>query len=390
MNVASLMQKANAYHRSISRNDSQIAGDERPLDEALFVVTLLLLVFGLTMVYSASAVFAHGRFGEDTYFLQRQALHAAAGLLLILSIRFVPTTLLRRHLNVVLGVGLLLLVLVAIPGIGRVAGGARRWLPLGPFSVQPAELSKLLVIVFMARAIARRAEGVSQRSLWVSAAWSQVLAVLVLLERDLGTAIVLELCVLIMLFVGGAKLRGLFIAVVALVPVGAYLVYSQPYRIKRVSVFLDPFADRHGAGYQLSEAFISFGSGGLFGAGLGDGRQKLFFLPEAHTDFIFSIVGEELGFVGIVTLIALFATYLWLCAAMAARAQDPFNKSIILGVSLWLISQAAINMAVATGMLPTKGLTLPFISYGGSSLLVTCLGTALVLAADRGRMGASS
>lgn len=382
MNVTALMQKAHAYRETLHSSE-RYDGKESRLDESLLIVTLCLLVFGLTMVYSASAVFAHGRYKDDMFFLSRQALHAGAGLLLILSVRFVPISWLRRNLNIVLGVGIVLLVLVAIPGIGRVAGGARRWLPIGPFAVQPAELSKLLVIAFLARAVARRAEGTSTRSLWISAAWAQLFAGLVLLERDLGTAIVIEMCVVIMLFVGGAKLRGLAIGIASLVPVGVYLVQSQPYRMSRIRVFLDPFSDRRGTGYQAVEAQISFGSGGIFGVGLGDGRQKLFFLPEAHTDFIFAIIGEELGFLGIVLLIVLFAAYLWTCARIAARVHDAFAKALVLGISLWLVSQAAINMMVATGLLPTKGLTLPFISYGGSSLLVSCLATAIVLAAER-------
>ncbi len=353
------------------------------LGELLLLVVLALLVFGLTMVYSASAVFAASRYHDDTFFLSHQLLYAICGIGLLFVARRVPLAVLRQNLRWILLAGLVGLLLVLVPGIGRVVGGARRWIPLGLFSVQPAEFAKVMTVLFMANAIARRSEGTTEKSLWVAAAWAQCFVVLVLLERDFGTAVILELSVLTLLFLGGAPLKGLGIAALALMPLAVILVRSQPYRLARVRSFLDPFAERGGAGYQLSEALISIGSGGMFGVGLGDGHQKLFFLPEAHTDFIFAIVGEELGFVGIALLVFLFAAYLLISLAIARRQSDVFSRFVVIGLAAWTVVQAATNMAVATGLLPTKGLTLPFISSGGSSLLVCCLATGLILSAAR-------
>lgn len=353
------------------------------LTDALLTITLMLLVFGITMVYSASAVFAAGRHRTDTFFLTRQLWAAGFGLVLLFAIREVSPDRWRPHLKWILIAGIAALVMVLIPGIGRTAGGARRWLPLGFAPVQPAELAKLLVIVFMAHALARRAEGKTTASLWQAAAWAEILVALVLLEPDFGTAVILQLMIVVMLFLGGAKMGGLFLAGLAAVPVCFYLIQSTPYRLRRISSFWDPFADRRGAGYQLSEALVSIGSGGTFGVGLGDGRQKLYFLPEAHTDFIFAIIGEELGFAGVMLLVALFFAYLFVCYRLAARQTDPFRRTLILGLGFWLIVQAGMNMAVASGLVPTKGLTLPFVSYGGSSLVSCLLATGLILAAAK-------
>jgi cell division protein FtsW len=337
------------------------------------------------MVYSSSAVFANGRYHDDAFFFWRQLKFAIAGLLALSASSRLPVEWLRRNVRFVLLFGVAVLVLVLIPGLGQVSGGARRWLSLGVTRVQPAEFAKLLVVVFMAHALARRHEGQTQSSLWVAAGWVQLIVGLVLLERDFGTAVILELIILLMLFVGGAKLGRLFLAVFAAIPVALYLIQSQPYRLRRMSAFLEPFADRRGAGYQLSEALLSLGSGGLFGVGLGDSRQKLYFLPEAHTDFIFAIIGEELGFIGCAFLILLFGAFIFIAQRIAARQELPFRRYLVLGLASWIGLQAGVNMCVATGLLPTKGLTLPFISYGGSSLLACCVGTGLILSIARAR-----
>ncbi len=362
------------------------------LGDRLLAVMLALLVLGLVMVYSSSAVFAAGRYQDDAFFFLRQLKFALLGLAGFFLVARLPIERLRPHMKWLIVAGALVLVLVLVPGIGKVSGGARRWLPLGFALVQPAELAKLLVIVFMANVLARRDEAAAARpdaaedksSLWAAAGFVQVLVFLVLLERDFGTAVMLEIIVSTMLFVGGVKLGPLLVAGITALPVAGYLIYSEPYRWRRIVGFMNPFADRRGAGYQLSEALISMGSGGASGLGLGDGRQKLYFLPEAHTDFIFAIVGEELGFLGCGLLIALFGMYLWLGQRIGRRAATPFQRYVALGTAFWLVLQAGVNMCVATGLLPTKGLTLPFISYGGSSLIVCCLATGLVYAVARG------
>ncbi len=348
------------------------------LHEALLLITLALITMGLTMVYSSSAVFAANRYHDDTYFVMRQLKFAAIGLSVMAIAANVPVTFIRKNLKWILAAGIFMLLLVLIPGIGKVSGGARRWLPLGFALVQPAELCKILVILFLAHALARRKDGHNPSSMWVAFAFIQVFAVLVVCERDLGTAFVIELIGIVMLFIAGAKVGPMIVAALGLVPVVTALIMFYPYRVARVIAFLDPFAHRRGAGYQLSEALISLGSGGTFGLGLGDGRQKLYFLPEAHTDFIFAIIGEELGFIGTGFVIVLFAALLFVAWQIAKRQTTHFGKFLALGLSSWLVLQAGMNMCVATGLMPTKGLTLPFISYGGSSLISCCAAIGLL------------
>ena len=348
------------------------------LHDALLLVVLALIVLGLTMVYSSSAVFAAGRYKDDAFFFLRQLKFAAMGLAGMAIAAQIPAVWIRKNLRWILAIGIVLLVAVLLPGVGKVSGGARRWLPLGVVLVPPAELATLLVVLFMAHALARRADGENKSSMWVAFGFIQAFAVLVLLERDLGTAFVIELVSLVMLFIAGAKIGPMLVAAVAAVPVLAALIFIEPYRVRRVTAFIDPFTDRQGAGYQLSEALISLGSGGWFGLGLGDGRQKLYFLPEAHTDFIFAVVGEELGFLGTIVLITLFTAFLLLSAAIARRQKTTFGRFLALGIGAWIVLQAGVNMCVATGLLPTKGLTLPFISYGGSSLITCCVAVGIL------------
>jgi len=349
------------------------------LVDALFVVTLALLCFGLTMVYSASAVSAFGRYKNDTYFLQRQALFVGLGLLGMRLVQTVPLNFIRQAMRFLWLLGIMSLLLVLVPGLGRVANGARRWFTFLP--LQPAEFAKILVILLMAHALAKKETFKQTRYIWLSAFAAQSIIILVLLEPDFGTAAVLQFLVIMMLYLGGARLGKVFAIILALIPVGVYLVQKSPYRMRRLHAFLDPFSDRLGAGYQLAEALMSIGSGGFFGEGLGDSKQKLYFVPEAHTDFIFAIIGEELGFLGVSLLIILFLSFLFLGYQLAMKHEDPFARYVTLGICFWIVSQAGLNMAVSTGLVPTKGLTLPLISYGGSSLLSCCLGIGLMFSA---------
>lgn len=379
----SMLKNLGAYSlRWAQRFQSEQAAPETKatLADALFAVTLALLVYGVTMVYSASAVFAGKRYGTDTYFMTRQLSFCVLGLILMWGVKRIGLETFQKHLPKLWMIGAVVLILVLIPGIGKTAGGARRWLPIAGIPIQPAEFAKILVILLMAHAIARKeARALPESHLWKMALWSQLFVFLVLCERDFGTTVILELLVVLMLFLGGARLGWLIAFLAACVPIAVYLVQKSPYRMRRVNAFWDPFSDRRGAGYQLGEALISIGSGGPFGTGLGDSRQKLYFLPEAHTDFIFAIIGEELGFLGVLLLIALFAAYLGIAFAIARRAKSLFARNAVLGLSFWIVLQAAINMCVATGLLPTKGLTLPFISSGGSSLLSCLVATGLIM-----------
>jgi cell division protein FtsW len=281
------------------------------------------------------------------------------------------------------------LVAIFVPGLGHAAGGARRWVHLGPLNFQPSELAKPALILYLAWSLSRKQDRMAD---FKAGFLGPVLIAgipigLILLQPDFGTAVSLALVVCLMLFVAGARVSYLMGAGLLALPVVYHLVASTPYRMRRIMAFLDPWSTRHAAGYQVAESLISIGSGGLAGVGLGDGRQKLFFLPEAHTDFIYSIIGEELGLIGTVLIIALFALLVWRGLKAAYAAEDAFGAYLALGLTAILGLQASLNMAVAMGLLPTKGLTLPFISYGGTSLVLSLTAAGILLAVSAGQGG---
>jgi cell division protein FtsW len=284
---------------------------------------------------------------------------------------------------------LVLLVAVLVPGIGASAGGARRWIRLPGFSLQPAELAKLELVLYLAYSLAKKREKVRFFSIGFlpHLVITGALVVLALAEPDFGTAVTLMLILFALLFASGAKVSYLVGSILLALPVAYHLVAHSPYRMKRILAFLDPWAHRHDIGYQISESLMSIGSGGLFGLGLGDGRQKLFFLPEAHTDFIFPIIGEELGLLGVTLVLGLYAVVLWRGIRAALNATEAFGAYLALGVTVLITAEAVVNMAVTMGMLPTKGLTLPYISYGGTSLVVCLAGAGVLLSIGQSRGG---
>jgi cell division protein FtsW len=287
---------------------------------------------------------------------------------------------------------LMLAVLVAcsvvlVPGIGHFVGGARRWLPLGPVGLQPSEAAKLAVIVLLASLFAQRRDvdlpGGEGQHLMVPVIVTQLPVILILCEPDLGTALVIEMIMGVMVFAAGLRLRALVLMVLTALPIVYHLVVGTPFRLRRLLGYIDPWAFRSTVGYQVTEALISIGSGGLWGVGLGDGKQKLFFLPEAHTDFIFAILAEELGLAGVLTLLLALAVFVWRGLRLAIRAPVAFDGYLALGVTSLVGIPALFNVCVATGLLPTKGLPLPLLSYGGSNLVVTLLGIGLLWRIDR-------
>jgi cell division protein FtsW len=270
-------------------------------------------------------------------------------------------------------ISVVLLIAVLIPGIGTTAGGAQRWIRFpGGFSLQPAEVAKFGWVVYLAYSLAKKREKVATFSVGFlpHVVMGGGLILLCLKEPDFGSAVLLLTVMFILLFAAGAKISYLVLTVLLALPVGYHLIASSPYRMKRIQAFLDPWPHRHDVGYQVAESLMSIGSGGATGLGLGDGRQKLFFLPEAHTDFIYAIIGEELGLIGVTFLVLLYAIIIWRGLRAALRAPETFGCYLALGITSIIAFQATVNMSVAMGLLPTKGLTLPFISYGGSSLIV--------------------
>jgi len=348
------------------------------LDPVLLGAVLTLVGLGIVMVYSASAFHAHRETGDALFYLKRHAVAAGLGLVAMLVVARLDYHLLAR-----LAYPLLLVVAVLLAAVllfGNTAGGATRWFRFGGFSFQPSEVAKLALIVYLAHSLTRKREKIRSFSFGFlpHVLMSGALIMLVLVEPDLGTAAIMSLILFALLFVAGTKISYLLLAALAALPLLYHQVMGTPWRKARILAFLDPEANRLGAGYQLHESLIAFGSGGGSGVGLGDGKQKLFFLPASHTDFLFSILGEEIGFIGAMLVIVLFAVVVWRGLRAALHAPDLFGTYLALGVSLLIGLQAVANMSVALGLVPTKGLALPLLSYGGSSLVATMAGIGLL------------
>jgi cell division protein FtsW len=357
------------------RGDGTPARPIRPsevgVDRILVGAVLLLAGFGVVMVYSSGAVFAAKKYGDATFFLKRELIYAVLGLGAMSLASRVDYSIYRKLAYPLLFVSLGLLA--AVLKIGSRAGGAIRWFRAGPLSFQPSELAKLALCVYLAYLLARKAEKVRVFSVGFLPPLlvTGVMMVLLLKQPDLGTAAIFGAVALGLLFVAGTRTSYLILAVLVAAPAGWQFIVSTPFRMRRMLAFLDPWAFRRDVGYQITESLISVGSGGITGLGLGDGRQKLFFLPEAHTDFILSIVGEELGLCGVLFVIGLFGVLVWRGFRTAFRARDVFGSYLAFGITTMFGLQALVNIGVVLGSLPTKGLPLPFISYGGTSLVMS-------------------
>jgi cell division protein FtsW len=364
------------------------------VDPILLGAVMGLLSLGLVMVYSASAVTALEKTGDGAYFLERQLVAAGIGLLAMATALKLGYRRLARLAYPLLVVTVLLLVLVLVPGVGTLVGGARRWIRFPGVSIQPAEIAKFTWVVYLAYSLAKKREKVASFSVGFlpHLLLGAILVVLCMAQPDFGSAVELLVLLFVLLFAAGTKLSYLVGSVLLALPLAYQAVAHSPYRLKRITAFLDPWAHRHDVGYQVAQSLISVGSGGFWGLGLGESHQKLFFLPEAHTDFIFSIVGEELGLFGAAAMLLLYAIIVWRGTRAALRASETFGTYLGLGLTALLGVQAVVNMSVAMGMLPTKGLTLPFVSYGGCSLVVsmTAAGALLSLSASTAPMRVNS
>ncbi|NOK17728.1 putative lipid II flippase FtsW [Corallococcus carmarthensis] len=360
-------------------------------DPILLCAVLALVSLGLVMTYSASAVLAQDKLGDSLYFLKRQMSAAGIGLVAMAVAMKLGWRKLARLAYPLLLVAIVLLIAVAIPGIGTTAGGARRWIRLPGFSLQPAEIAKFAWLVYLSYSLAKKREKVATFSIGFlpHLALCGILVLLCMLQPDFGSSVLLVFMLFVLLFAAGTKLSYLVGSVLLALPLAFVAIATSPYRMKRILAFLDPWAHRHDVGYQVAESLMSIGSGGITGLGLGDGRQKLFFLPEAHTDFIFSILGEELGLIGVGLLVVLYAVVLWRGIRAALAAGETFGTYLGLGISSIIAFQATVNMCVAMGLLPTKGLTLPFVSYGGTSLVVLMGSAGVLLSLSANTQGAT-
>lgn len=361
-----------------------------PWDRGLFVVVLLLVITGLVMIYSASSVLAARRYGDSFYFLKQQFLWVLIGFTAMGTAAVVPYRW-WKPMVVPLTVGALaLLGLVLVPWIGIEVNGARRWISVGALTFQPSEFAKLVLVLYLAHYLVRHGDRITEwkRGLVFPLAMVGVFLLLVLWEPDLGCAVVMGSVAVSVLFLAGARLSHLAVVGIGTLPFLLGAILMSPYRLERFLTFWDPWKDPGDAGFQMVQSFLSLGSGGPLGTGLGAGSQKLFYLPEPHTDFIFAVIGEELGLVGTLFMVGCFSFLVWRGLRIAGSTGDPFGRFLGMGITLMIGLQALINMGVVTGLLPTKGLPLPFVSYGGSNLVICLTGVGMLLALSKVRGGA--
>jgi len=347
----------------------------------LFSAVAVLVSVGVVMVYSASAIVAADRFQDPYFFLKKQLIWAVLGFGCLWATMTLDYRRLERAVVPLLALSVALLVLVLIPPFGQEINGTRRWFRWGVVSFQPAELAKLSLVGYLAFFFSHR-EG-ELKSFWADYLppflIAGAMAGLVLLQPDLGSSVTVLVLALGLLFLAGARARMMGLVAASALPLLALAVVMAPYRWQRIMTFLDPWADPLGRGFQIIQSYLAFGSGGWLGRGLGESRQKLFFLPEPHTDFIFAIIGEELGLAGALAVVGVFAVVVWRGLRIGLRAPDLFSAYLALGLTLLLASQTLVNLGAVTGILPTKGLPLPFVSFGGSAILTTMAATGLLL-----------
>lgn len=357
-------------------NRTRWLGEIQPLP-VLVISAVALLVMGIVMISSASMDMAAATVGNSYHYVIRQLLFAGLGCVAALVAVNIPIAWWERSGWLLLGIGLMVLILVLTP-LGRTVNGSTRWIPFGLFNVQVSEVAKLCLIAYLASYTVRRRDELlnTWMGFFKPLIVMGVASILLMIQPDFGATVVLVTAAAGMIFLSGVRLTRFVPLIVTLVVLGALLILTQPYRLKRVVSYLDPWKDQFDSGYQLTQSLIAFGRGDWGGVGLGNSIQKLFYLPEAHTDFIFAIIAEEFGLVGSLIVLALFTLLVvsgFIIARRAEKANMPFGACFSYGITLLIGLQATINIAVSTGLLPTKGLTLPLVSYGGSSLMIMCI-----------------
>ena len=360
------------------------------IDLVLLLIVVSMVAFGLLMVYSSSFIYAQERTGDGFAFIKKQLLFSGLGFISLIALYRVDYRRWSKWAYPVMLLAIVLLALIAIPGIGVRAGGARRWLRIGEFNFQPGEFAKFAVIFFVAYQLDRKWNRIHTFTAGVLSHFIVPLPalILLLLQPDFGTTVMISVVIFALMFLAGVPRRYLFAAGLLAAMAGTMLALGTAYRRDRVMTFLDPWRDPSGKGFQILQSLVGFHNGSLFGVGLGNGKEKLFYLPEAHNDFIFAVIGEELGFVGIAGVVLAYLYFVqrglkiaWECNK---KYQDRFGMLLASGITLALGLQGFVNMAVVLGLLPTKGLTLPFISYGGSALLVDLAAVGVLLSVARG------
>jgi len=360
---------------------NRLPSTEKRPDIILIFVTLILITIGTVMIYSSSSILAMERFKDGQYFIKNQIFFVFLGLGIMVLLTKIPYHHLKKlaYPGILLSVGLLVLLL--IPPFGIRAGHATRWLRTGVFSFQVSEMAKVSVVLFLAHFLSRKAGHLREfkRGILIPLSVTLLIVGLILLEPDFGTAAITVVILILMLYLSGSRILHLAGIAAAFVPVGVWLVIHKNYRLERLMSFFDPWKDPLKSGFHIIQSLLSFGSGGAFGVGLGDSMQKLFYLPEPHTDFILAVIAEEMGFIGVAVIISLFVVFIVRGFLISLRGPDLFGALLAIGLTMIIALEAFINIAGVMGLIPIKGLALPFISYGGTSLIMSLAAVGILL-----------
>ncbi len=353
---------------------------ENHVNMPLLITTILLTMTGVIMVYSASQIWALYKHGDEYYYLWRQLIFAVMGILGMFVVSKIDYLIYKTHATKIFLFVLFLLIIVLLPGIGIVRGGARSWIGIGSFSIQPSEFMKIACIIFVSKYLSDYYKDM-KKPLSVLLLLGVILLVfgLIMLQPDFGTGMIIVATIVVMLFVAGVDLSYFIYLIIAGLAGITALIISAPYRLQRIFAYLDPWSDPLGAGFQIIQSLYAIAPGGIFGVGFGNSIQKYFYLPEPQTDFIYAIIIEEMGFIGGVVILFLYTVFLLTSLKLSLNAKDLFGKFLALGITLTIFIQFFINIGVVIGLLPVTGVTLPFLSYGGSSLTVTLLSVGIIL-----------
>ena len=357
----------------------------RKIEILLLISVIAISIFGLIMIYSASYIWAEYKFNDPYKFVKNQGLFFIIGLIFMMIISKINYNIYYKKANIILLICFLLLILVLIPGVGTVRNGSKSWFGIGSFGIQPSEFAKLGLIIFVAKYLANNENSVKNIKKGVLPILGLTLLMfgIIMLQPDFGTGTIIVMSIIGLLFVGGVNFKFfLKIGLIGVIGV-AILIIIAPYRLARILSFLDPWKDPLGSGFQIIQSLYAIGPGGLFGLGFGNSIQKHFYLPEPQTDFIFSIISEEFGFLGILIIVILFLTIILTCFKISQKCNDLFGKYVSFGITFQMAFQALLNLMVVVGLIPVTGVTLPFLSYGGSSLLITLCSIGVILNISR-------
>ena len=356
--------------------------EKKSPDLWLFAIVIILMAIGICMIFSSSYIMAHKWYGDSYYFLKKQLFYAIIALLMFFLAIYTDYHYYKKFALPILILSLILLSMVFVPGVGRSAGGARRWIKIGFISFQPSEIAKFALILYISESLTRKQ--LKDVKTFIKGVLPALIIMLIMFfmilkEPDFSTSLIILGISFIMLFIGGSRVIQLFTLLLAAIPLGTLILLRKEYRKIRLISFLDPWKDPLDSGFHVIQSLLALGSGGILGVGLGESKQKYFYLPDQHTDFIFSIIGEELGFIGTLIIIILFIILLWRGFRIALNSTDQFGTLLAAGITSMIVFQSIINIGVVTKMIPTTGIPLPFISYGGSSLIVNmfCMGILL-------------